>query len=243
MTESRSSRARPLLWSLSWGVISTVASFLAILVALLTAKNPALFAWLVGVAGALAVGALTFFQTRSSDRERTGLLTQVTTLQQTATTLQEKVTTLQEKVTTLQQGLTPSVELLEPREGSGSHDSEIKIRGRVFINGLPGNAIGPILKDRDLGILLFVRPVTTTYDPAKKWYSQDPVDFDEANGEFRGSVRIGIPGPSAREEFQMVVTILPRACIPPTDTDYPELPVSILGIIASSDRRIVFRLA
>jgi hypothetical protein len=226
MADSQSSRARWSLSSIVWPAISAVVSFLAILVGLLTAKNPSDWAWIVGVIAALAVGVLTLFQTRGADRQRTGLLRQVTTLLS--------------QVTTLQRALPPSVELLEPLEGAGSHDSVMKIRGRVFIEGLPDNAAGSILKDRDLRIVPFVMPVTTTDAQVKKWYSQDPVIVNEANGEFCGSVRIGMPEYGAREDFEIVVAILPKTYTPKrTDKPFDELPG---GIVAASDPRTVSRL-
>src|SRR6516165_8779650 len=167
MADSRPARARRSLSPIAGAAISAVGSFLAILVGLLTSNNhPGVVAWVVGAAAALAVGGLTFFQARGADRERTEL--------------REEIASLRQRLTV------PSVELLEPSEGAGSQYSEMRIRGRVLIQGLPGNAVVPVLKDRGLEIVPFVRPMTTAHGPSEKWWSQNVVNIDEANGDFSG---------------------------------------------------------
>lgn len=114
----------------------------------------------------------------------------------------------------------------------------MQIRGRVLIKGLPGNKVGSILKDRGLEIVPFVRPMTATYDPAKKWYSQNVAVIDGENGKFGGSVRIGSVKYGAEEQFRIVLAILPKGYIPSTDTPFDQLPVPV----ALSDTRTVIRL-
>jgi hypothetical protein len=216
MDDPRSAGASGSLPPIVRAATSAGGTFLAILVGLLTANNhPTVVAWVVGAAAALAAGVLTFLQGRGADREITDLRREVAMLRQ------------------------PSVELLEPSEGAGSQVPEMKIRGRVLIQGLPGNAVGSILKDRGLKIVPFVKPMTTTHNPSAKWFTQNIADIDEANGEFWGSVRIGSQQYGVGEDFRIILTILPRGYIPKTDTTFDELPT---GVVAFSDPRTVIRL-
>jgi hypothetical protein len=216
MAGSPSALARWSLPPIVRAAISAVGTFLAILVGLLTANNhPAVVAWVVGAAAALAAGVLTFFQAKGADREITDLLKEVAMLRQ------------------------PSVELLEPSEGAGSQVPEIKIRGRILIQGLPGNAVGSILKDRGLKMVPFVKPMTTTHGPSAKWWTQNVANIAEANGEFWGSVRIGSHQYGVGEDFRIILAILPKGYIPKTDTTFDELPT---GVVAFSDPRTVSRL-
>jgi hypothetical protein len=199
----------------------TAATFLVILVGLLTAdKNPPLIVWITGVAAALVAGAISFFQVRRADREKTELQ------------LERKG--LQEEIAGLQQRMTPpSVELFEPSEGDVANSSTMKIRGKVAIKGLPGSAVGSALNDREQDIVAFVKPIATG-----KWYSQNRVTFYQSTGEFEGTVRIGTRTQGAWESFQILVGIVPRAQIPENDKPSDELPV---GIAASTGRRTVRR--
>jgi hypothetical protein len=199
---------------------STGGAFLAILVGLLAAdSHPKVLAWAVGATAALAAGVLSFFQARGADRERADL--------------REEVATLRQRLTV------PSVELLEPSEGAVSQVPEIKIRGRILIQELPGSAVGSILKDRGLEVVPFVRPMTTIHDPSEKWWSQNVVNIDEANGEVSGSVRIGNHQYGIGEDFRIILTILPKGYIPRTDTTFGELPAVA---VALSNTRTVSRL-
>lgn len=114
----------------------------------------------------------------------------------------------------------------------------MKIRGKVLIQGLTGNAVGSALKDRGLEIVPFVRPMTTTYGPSEKWWSQNVPKIDEANGEFEGSVRIGSLQYGAGEQFRIVLAILPKGYIPKADTTFDQLP----STVALSDHVTVYRL-
>lgn len=219
MPDSHSARAR---WSspIARAASSTVISFLAILVGLLTVTNPAVVAWVVGAIAALVAGVLAFFQAKGADRERTQL---------------------QEQVAGLKLSLTPPrVELLKPSDGDGSQDSQMEIRGRVLIQGLPGNAVASILKDRGLEIVPFVMPITTTYEPVKRWYSQNVLVIDEENGEFSGTVRIGTKDQrGSREDYRIILAILQKGYIIKSDETFRELPSSV----SLSNSRTVSRLS
>jgi hypothetical protein len=220
MPDSPPARARWWLSGIARAATSTVVSFLAILVGLLAADNhPTVAVWAVGAAAALAAGVLSFFQARGADRERIHL--------------QDQVADLQLRLTS------PSVELIEPSEGSGSQVPAMSIRGRVSIEGFPANEIGPMLKERKLEIVPFVRPMTTTHEPAKKWWSQNIAIIDEVNGGFSGSVRLGSLEYGTGEQYQIKLAILPMGYTPKTDTTFDQLPASV----PLSNTRTVYRLS
>jgi hypothetical protein len=229
MPDSHSARARWRASPFAQFAASTAVTFLVILVGLLTAdKNPSLIVWIAGAAAALVAGAITFFQARRADRERTELRDERINLQTKIVELQEQIAGQRQEQTS------PSVELLEPSEGDVTHDSTMQIRGRVRIKGLPDNAVGSALKDRELDIVSFVRSIAKD-----KWYSQNRVTFNQSTGEFQGTVRIGEPTKGARESYQIAVGIVQRAYIPENDKPADTFP---LGVTASSERRTVRRL-
>jgi hypothetical protein len=203
------------------GTISSGASFLAILVGLLTAdRSPTLIAWLVAVMASIVAGGLAFIQARSSDRERRHL--------------REDVATLRRRL------LTPQVELIEPSERAGSQGPEMQIRGRVVADESHGVAAGEIMKERNLEIVPFVKPITTTHLPSKKWWSQNVATMSGSSGEVSGSVRIGSLKYGVGEEFRIVLVIMPHGYVASTDTPYDELPAVAVGV---SNMRTVCRLS
>jgi hypothetical protein len=231
MADSHSARGRRSLPSIVGAAISVVGTFLVILVGLLTTdKHPALGAWVAGAAAAVAAGVLTFLQATGADREIKNLVQQVKSSDREIKDLVQQVKVLQR----------PSVELLEPSDGSGTQVPEIKIRGRVLIQGFPDNAVGSILKERGLKIVPFVKPMTTSYEPAARWYAQNVASIDEADGEVLGSVRIGTLQSSSGEEFRIILTILPKGLVPKTNTTFDEMPIP--GFVAVSDVSTVFRI-
>jgi hypothetical protein len=220
MPDSPLARVRWAVSAIALAATSTVVSFLAILVGLLTAnKHLPVYAWVVGVAAALLAGTLTFWQARGADRERTRL--------------QEQVAELQLRVTK------PSVKLVAPSDGDGTEVPEMKIQGKVVIKGLPDNAVCSALKERGLQIVPFVRPMKPNWAPAERWYSQNVAIINEENGEFAGSVRIGSVNHGAGEPFLIKLAILPDGFIPKPDLPFDELPSGV----PVSNSRTVYRLS
>src|SRR4051794_1412178 len=221
VTDSDSVRPRAKLSPIVWATTSALGTFLAIVVGLLTAdKTPTLLPWIVAIVASLAAGALGLIQARESERERVHLL--------------REVATLRERLTT------PSIEITEPSEGAGTQYAEMRIRGRVSIEGGSEAAAAATLRNRKLEVVPFVRPLTTTYAPADKWWSQNVATLDEASGEVSGTVRVGSQQYGAGESFKIVLLILPQGFLPKTDTRFDELPGAA---VAWSTPRTVFRLS
>jgi hypothetical protein len=189
-------------------------------VGLLTAdRTPTLLPWIVAVVASLAAGTLGLIQAKESEREKVHLLKEIASLRQRLTT--------------------PSVELVEPSEGAGTQVAEMRIRGRVSIEGGSRAAAAATLRDRKLEVVPFVRPLTTTHAPSEKWWSQNVATLDEASGEVSGTVRVGSQQHGAGENFRIVLLILPQGYIAKTDTRFDELP----GVaVAWSNARTVCRL-
>jgi hypothetical protein len=193
---------------------------LAILVGLLTAdKTPTQLAWIVAVLASLTAGTVTFIQARGSNRE--------------SSRLRRELVALRQRVTT------PTIELIEPSEGAGTQGPEMRIRGRVHLEGCPDQIAVSILDDRKLEVVPFVRPIITPHSPSAKWWSQNVATISEVTGEISGTVRIGSLKSGVGEQFKVVLLILPHGFIPRTDTRYDDLP----GVaVAFSNVRTVYRL-
>jgi hypothetical protein len=136
--------------------------------------------------------------------------------------------------------LTPSVELIEPSEGSEIQGPKMRILGRVTLDGPPEITAGAIMKERNLEIVPFVKPITTTHLPAKKWWSQKVSILDESSGKVSGTVWIGDLQHGIGEDFRIILVIIPHGYVVPADTPYDDLP----GVaVRMSNPRTVHRLS
>jgi hypothetical protein len=131
---------------------------------------------------------------------------------------------LQELISLRKRITTPSIEIIEPSDGVGTQGSDLKIRGRVSIEGGSRATVAATLRERKLEIVPFVRPLTTTHAPSAKWWAQRVVAIDEMNGEVSGTVHIGSQKHGTGEDFKVVLLIVPQGYIVKSGTRFDDLP-------------------
>ncbi len=221
MANSRSTVPKARISPALWATTSSVVTFLAIVVGLVSAdRTPTLLPWGVAVLASLASGALGWFQARDADRERRQLLTEVATLRRLL--------------------IKPSIEIIEPSDGSGIQNSEMTIRGRLSVDDDSGVSAPSLVRERRLEVVPFVRPMTSSHEPSRRWWSQRVATINDASGEVSAVTHIGDERHGRGESFKVALAILPQGYIPQPGTILEELPAVT---VALSSVRTVHRLA